>query len=129
MFALVSLEKIQLPPGSVVRLPATWQEYQNLCAQRLDGSVPRIKYHDGEVLLMSPLPVHGRDAHLIASIAIALLDHNEQEFDAFTPVTMTVQITNFKLKAAIFQTLIYKLLAIAACKLPMNATVAPPSAI
>ena len=90
MFALVSLEKIQLPPGSVVRLPATWQEYQSLCAQRLDGSLPRIKYHNEEVLLMSPLPVHGRDAHLIASIAIALLDHNEQEYDAFTPITMTM---------------------------------------
>jgi Uma2 family endonuclease len=90
MFALVSPEKIQLPPGSVVRLPATWQEYQSLCDQRGDGSIPRLKYRDGEVLLMSPLPVHGRDAHLIANIVITLLDHDEREYDAFTPVTMTL---------------------------------------
>jgi Uma2 family endonuclease len=90
MFALVSLEKIQLPPGSVVRLLASWEEYENLCQQRGDGSIPRIKYRDGEVLLMSPLPVHGRDAHLIASIAIALLGSDEREYDAFTPVTMTL---------------------------------------
>jgi Uma2 family endonuclease len=90
MFALVSKEKIQLPSGAVVRLPATWQEYENLCQQRGDGSIPRLKYRDGEVLLMSPLPVHGRDAHLIASIAIALLDSKEREYDAFTPVTMTL---------------------------------------
>ncbi|BAY22828.1 hypothetical protein NIES2100_25920 [Calothrix sp. NIES-2100] len=90
MFALISPEKIQLRPGSVVRLPATWQEYQSLCEQRGDGSIPRIKYRDGEVLLMSPLPVHGRDAHLVADIVKTLLDHDEREYDAFTPVTMTL---------------------------------------
>ncbi len=88
MFALVSPEKIQLPPGAVVRLPATWQEYQTLCQQRGDGSIPRIKYHDGEVLLMSPLPKHGRDASLIADVIKVLLDYTEREYDAFTPVTM-----------------------------------------
>ena len=44
MFALVSPEKIQLPLGAVVRLPATWQNYQKLGQQRGDGSIPRIKY-------------------------------------------------------------------------------------
>jgi len=90
MFALVSPEKIQLPPGAVVRLPATWQQYQTLCQQRGDGSIPRMKYRTGEVLLMSPLPKHGRDAHLIANVITALLDHIGQEYDAFTPVMMEV---------------------------------------
>jgi Uma2 family endonuclease len=66
MYALVSPEKIQLPAGAVVRLLATWQDYRALCQQRGDGSVPRIKYRNGEVLLMSPLPKHDRDASLIA---------------------------------------------------------------
>lgn len=90
MFALVSPEKIQLPAGSVVRLPATWQEYQSLCDQRGDGSIPRLKYRNGEVLLMSPLPVHGKDANLIADIVKTLLDWDGREYDAFTPVTMTL---------------------------------------
>ncbi|MBE9206830.1 Uma2 family endonuclease [Nostoc sp. LEGE 06077] len=90
MYALVSYDKIQLPAGSVVRLPATWPEYQRLCEQRGDGSIPRIKYRDGEVLLMSPLPVHGRDANLVADIVKALLDHDGREYDAFTPVTMAL---------------------------------------
>ncbi len=90
MFTLVSPDKTQLPPGAVVRLPATWQEYQHLCDQRGDGSIPRIKYRNEEVLLMSPLPIHGRDAHLLANIVINLLDHNQQEYDAFTPVTMSL---------------------------------------
>ena len=88
MYALISSEKIELPSGAVVRLPATWLEYQNLCQQRGDGSIPRIKYRDGEVLLMSPLPVHGRDANLIADIVKVLLDRDGREYDAFTPVTM-----------------------------------------
>lgn len=90
IYALVSLENTQLPPGSIVQLPATWQEYQCLCKQRGDGSIPRIKYRDGEVLLMSPLPVHGRDAHLIANIVTTLLDDDGREYDAFMPVTMTL---------------------------------------
>jgi Uma2 family endonuclease len=88
MFALISPEKIHLPAGAVVRLPATWQEYQTLCQQRGDTSIPRMKYHTGEVLLMAPLPKHGRDASLIADIIKVLLDHQGCEYDAFTPVTM-----------------------------------------
>lgn len=88
MFALVSPDKIQLPAGAVVRLPATWQEYQALCQQRGDGAIPRIKYRFGEILLMSPMPKHGRDAHLIANVITTLLDYTEREYDAFTPVTM-----------------------------------------
>lgn len=88
MFAVVSTEKLYLSAGTVLRSPATWQEYQTLCQQRGDGSIPRIKYRLGEVLLMSPLPKHGRDASLIADMIKVLLDHTGQEYDAFTPVTM-----------------------------------------
>ncbi|NEQ22517.1 MAG: Uma2 family endonuclease [Microcoleus sp. SIO2G3] len=88
MFALVSPERIQLPPGAIVRLPATWQDYQALCQQRGDSSIPRMKYRDGEVLLMSPLPKHGREVSLIADIIKVLLDYTGREYDSFTPVTM-----------------------------------------
>jgi len=88
MFALVSPERIQLPVGAVVRLPANWQDYQILSQQRKDSSIPRIKYRSGEVLLMSPLPKHGRDASLIADAIKLLLDWTGREYDSFTPVTM-----------------------------------------
>ncbi len=88
MFAIVSPEKIHLPPGSLLRIPATWENYQSLCQQRGDNSIPRIKYRNGEVLLMSPLPKHGRDASLITDIIKVLLDHNKLEYDSFTPLTM-----------------------------------------
>lgn len=88
MFAIVSTEKLYLSAGTVMRSPATWQEYQTLRQHRGEGSIPRIKYRSGEVLLLSPLPQHGRDASLIADIIKVLLDHAEREYDAFTPVTM-----------------------------------------
>ncbi|MEO0534370.1 MAG: Uma2 family endonuclease [Cyanobacteria bacterium P01_A01_bin.123] len=90
MFAVVSPETIQLPAGAVVRLPANWQEYQQLCQQRGDRAIPRIKFRPGEVLLMSPLAKHGRDASLIADVIKVLLDHTEREYDSFTPVTMAL---------------------------------------
>lgn len=88
MFALVSREHIQLRPGAVLRLPATWDEYESLSQQRGEGSLPRLKYRNGEILLMSPLPHHGKDASLIADIIKTLLDHANREYDSFTPITM-----------------------------------------
>jgi len=61
-----------------------------LCVLRGDSSIPRLKYRNGEVLLMAPLAMHGRDANLIADIVKALLDQKGQEYDAFTPITMTL---------------------------------------
>jgi Uma2 family endonuclease len=88
MLTVVSPAKLYLSAGTVIRSPATWQDYQTLCEQRGDGSIPRIKYRPGEVLLMSPLPKHGRDASLIADIIKVLLDETGREYDSFTPVTM-----------------------------------------
>lgn len=88
MYALISREKIQLLPGTVVRMPGTWQDYQALAQSRGDSSIPRIKYRPGEILLMSPLPKHGRDAHLVAGVVTALLDAQNRNYEAFTPITM-----------------------------------------
>ncbi|MEM6501881.1 MAG: Uma2 family endonuclease [Cyanobacteria bacterium P01_C01_bin.89] len=88
MLTVVSPDKLYLSPGTVVRSPATWQDYQTLCDQRGDSSIPRLKYRAGEILLMSPLPQHGRDSSLIADIIKVLLDSKDCEYDSFTPVTM-----------------------------------------
>ncbi|MFE1744363.1 Uma2 family endonuclease [Coleofasciculus sp. H7-2] len=88
MFAVVTPEKIQLPPGAIVRLLASWQDYQALTQQLGDRSIPRIKYRPGEILLMSPLPRHGREANVIADVVKVLLDHLGRDYEAFTPITM-----------------------------------------
>jgi Uma2 family endonuclease len=86
--AIVSQDRLEVPAGAVLMVPATWQEYQQLMQRRGNGAIPRIKYRHGEVLLMSPMAAHGRDASLLADVAKALLDYAEREYDAFTPVTM-----------------------------------------
>ncbi len=88
MYALISRDATQLPPGTVVRMPGTWQDYQDLCTSRGDAAVPRLKYRDGEIWLMSPLPRHGREANLLADIVKALLDSQARNYEAFTPITM-----------------------------------------
>jgi Uma2 family endonuclease len=90
MYAIISREKIHLPPGSVVRMPGTWQDYCALRDSRGDGSIPRIKYRNGEILLMSPLPRHGREANILADVVKALLDSELRNYEAFTPITMDI---------------------------------------
>jgi Uma2 family endonuclease len=88
MFAVVSPEKIHLPPGTVIRMEGTWQDYQVLLDRLGDRVLPRIKYRPGELLLMSPMPKHGFDAAMLADIAKVLLDHLGQEYLSYTPITM-----------------------------------------
>lgn len=88
MYTVISPEKIEIPPGSVLKIPGTWSDYQALSDQLGDRSIPRLKYRPGEIWLMSSLPEHGRNAHLVSSIVAAILDYQEQEYDAFTPITM-----------------------------------------
>lgn len=92
MFAVITPEKIQLPPGAVVRLPSSWDEYQRLSQKLGDRTLPRIKYRPGEIILMVPLPEHGRKANLLADIVKVLLDHLEQEYESFTPITMELPL-------------------------------------
>jgi Uma2 family endonuclease len=91
MYAIVSPEKVDLPPGTVLRLLGSWQDYLALTQQRGDDkSSPRIKYRPGEILLMAPLPEHGFDTNILSDVAKVLLDHLEKEYQAYTPITMTL---------------------------------------
>ena len=88
MFAVISPEKIDIPPGSVFQIPGSWDDYEALCQQLGDLSIPRLKYRPGEIWLMSPLPEHGRNASLVADGIKAILDHLEKEYESFTPITI-----------------------------------------
>lgn len=88
MFAIVSLDRLELPPVASLKLPCTWEEYDSLEQRRGDRSIPRMKYRNGEILLMVPLPEHGKDANVISDIVKTLLDRQQIDYDAFTPVTM-----------------------------------------
>lgn len=88
MYAVISTEKIQLPSGMLVQMPGSWQLYRTLCDSRGNSSIPRIKYRLGEILLMSPLPKHGREANILADVVKVLLDVQNKNYEAFTPITI-----------------------------------------
>jgi Uma2 family endonuclease len=88
MYTVVTKEKIHLPPGALVRLLGNWQDYQKLCHLLGDRSIPRIKYRTGEILLMAPLPEHGRNVSIIADVTKILLDYLGRDYEQFTPITM-----------------------------------------
>ena len=94
MYAVISPEKIDIPPGSVFKIPGNWSDYEILAQQLGDRSIPRLKYRPGEIWLMSPLPEHGRNVHIIANVITTILDYLEQEYEAFTPVTMKLPQRN-----------------------------------
>ncbi len=88
MYAVVSPETVNLPPGTVMRMLGTWDDYQALQTSRGDRALPRLKYCQGEIWLMSPLPKHGRDANLLADIVKILLDSQGRSYEAFSPITL-----------------------------------------
>ena len=88
MYAVISADRISIPPGSVLRIPGSWQNFCQLRDSRGDGSIPRLRYRHGEILLMSPLPRYGREAHIIAAIIEAILESQDRNYEAFTPITM-----------------------------------------
>ena len=88
MFAVISPEKIDIPPGSLMQIPGTWEEYELLSQQLGDRSIPRLKYRSGTIWFMSPLPEHGRNVHIVSSVITTILDYLNKEYEAFTPVTM-----------------------------------------
>ncbi|MBD2440646.1 Uma2 family endonuclease [Nostoc sp. FACHB-110] len=90
MHTVITPERIELSPGTVVRMLGSWQDYQLLSEQLGDRSLPRIKYRPGEILLMAPLPEHGRDASFLGFIVAALLDHLNCIYESFTPITMSL---------------------------------------
>ncbi|BAZ19933.1 hypothetical protein NIES4073_08060 [Kalymmatonema gypsitolerans NIES-4073] len=90
MNTVITPERIELPPGAVLKLLGNWQDYQRLLLQLGDRTVPRIKYRHNEIFLMAPLPGHGKKASLLASVVITLLDHLNRVYDSFTPITMSL---------------------------------------
>jgi Uma2 family endonuclease len=87
MYALVSKHKTRLPAGEVIRMPGTWDDFRTLRDGRGDQSQPRIRFRSGEILLMNPMPRHGREAHLLARTIELLLDTQARNYEAFTPIT------------------------------------------
>jgi Uma2 family endonuclease len=85
---IVKPDSIELPAGAVVRVPGTWQDYQALLEHLGDCTSPRVKYRNGELLLMVPLPEHGKQLDIIVDMVKVLLRHQGLRFDSYHETTM-----------------------------------------
>lgn len=87
---VVKPDAIKLPAGAVVRVPGTWQDYQALLEHLGDRACPRVKYRNGELLLMVPLPEHGKQIDIVADMVKVLLRHQGLKFDSYPETTMAL---------------------------------------
>ncbi len=88
MLPTITPEKIDLPPGTLLHFPATLEEYEQILAQLGDRAIPRIRFRDNHILLMSSLPEHGKEIDVIADIVKAILRHQNRDWDSFHPIIL-----------------------------------------
>ena len=88
MLPTITPEKIDLPAGTIVQFPATLADYEQLLNQLGDRSIPRLRFRDNHILLMSPLPEHGNEIDVISDVVKALLKHQGKDWQSFHPITL-----------------------------------------
>jgi Uma2 family endonuclease len=87
----ITQDIIDLAPGDELILRfRTWDDYEDLLARRIDKAGLRIRYSSTtqEIRIMSPLPEHGKNSDILADLVKVLLKYQEQDWEAFTPITL-----------------------------------------
>ncbi|MEM8778867.1 MAG: Uma2 family endonuclease [Cyanobacteria bacterium P01_G01_bin.49] len=88
MLPTITPEKIDLPAGTILQFPGTIADYEQLLNQLGDRSIPRLRFRDNHILLMSPLPEHGKEIDVIADLVKIMLRHQGRDWDSFHPITL-----------------------------------------
>jgi Uma2 family endonuclease len=87
----ITQDVIDLAPGDELILRfRTWDDYEDLLARRIDKAGLRIRYSSTtqEIRIISPLPEHGKNSDILADLVKVLLKYQEQDWEAFTPITL-----------------------------------------
>ena len=88
MLPTITPDKIDLPPGTLLHFPGTLADYEQILAQLGDRAIPRIRFRDNHILLMSPLSEHGNQIDVISDLIKALLRDRGKDWQSFHPVTL-----------------------------------------
>ncbi|PSF37112.1 hypothetical protein C7H19_11785 [Aphanothece hegewaldii CCALA 016] len=91
MLVKVSQDTLTLSPGSEVILRhQTWEDYEQLLKIRQEQTYPKIYFNDSthEILLMAPLPSHGKRIDTLRDLVKILLRHQGLEWECFDPITL-----------------------------------------
>jgi Uma2 family endonuclease len=88
MLPTITPDKIDLPAGTILKFPGTIADYEQLLNQLGDRSIPRLRFRDNYILLMSPLPEHGNEIDVLSDLIKALLRHQGKDWQSFHPITL-----------------------------------------
>lgn len=88
MLPTITPDKIELPAGTILQFPGTIADYEQLLRRLGDRSIPRLRFRDDRILLMSPLPEHGKEIDVIVDLVKAILRHQGRDWDSFHPITL-----------------------------------------
>ncbi len=88
MLPTITPDKIDLPAGTILKFPGTIANYEQLLNQLGDRSIPRLRFRDNYILLISPLPEHGKEIDVIADLVKTLLRHQGKDWESFHPITL-----------------------------------------
>lgn len=91
MLPTITPEKIDLPPGTLLYFPGTLADYEKLLTQFQDRSIPRIRFRDNRILLMSPLPEHSNQVDILSDLIKILLRHKNIDWHSFTPLSLKLE--------------------------------------
>ncbi len=91
MLPTITPERIDLPPGTLLHFPGTLADYEQLLTQFGDRPIPRIRFRDNHILLMSPLPEHSNQVDILSDLIKILLRHNNIDWHSFTPLTLKLE--------------------------------------
>ena len=88
MLPTITPDKIELPPGTILQFSGTIADYEEILSRLSDRAIPRLRFRDNHIILMSPLPEHGKEIDVIADIVKAILRYQNRDWDSFHPITL-----------------------------------------
>ncbi|EGJ30455.1 MULTISPECIES: Uma2 family endonuclease [Moorena] len=88
MLPTITPTTIDLAPGTQLRFPGTWEDYEQLLVKLGDRASIRMRFRDNQILLMAPLPEHGNQADILADLVKALLRYEGKDWQSFDPITL-----------------------------------------
>ncbi|NEO44027.1 MAG: Uma2 family endonuclease, partial [Moorea sp. SIO4A3] len=88
MLPTITPTTIDLAPGTQLRFPGTWEDYEQLLVKLGDRASIRMRFRDNQILLMAPLPEHGNQADILTDLVKALLRYQGRDWQGFDPITL-----------------------------------------
>ncbi len=88
MLPTITPDTLDLPPGTQVKYPASLVEYEQLLDRLGDRATPRVRFRDGHIILMAPLPEHGNQTDMLSDLVKVLLRQTHQDWQGFNVITL-----------------------------------------